>query len=74
MSAQFVRCSVFSVQVCVPRDWTDAQITEFADQYHPCGTEHGWCIRREGDPTLNGDPERVTCSKRDGVVHVMMDA
>ena len=74
MSAEVTRVGVFSMQVCVPKDWTDDQVREFAEQECPCGTEHGWHIRREGDELLRGRPERVPCEEREGHVHVMLDA
>lgn len=64
----------FSLQVCVPTDWQDAQVVKFAEQRCRCGTDAGWQIRREGDQFLAGDPERVPCAERPGFVHVMLDA
>lgn len=63
-----------SMQVCVPGDWTDEQVKEFADRENLCGTTNGWFIRKEGDKALNGDPERNPCTDRAGCVHVMLDA
>ena len=65
---------VFSLQVCVPTDWTDEQVVMFAEKYRPCGTECGWVIRREGSEWLGGDPERNPCDTRSGFVHIMLDA
>lgn len=65
---------VFDTQACVPTDWTDEQIINFAEKQCPCGTKNGWCIRKEGDKNLAGDPERVPCGTFDGYVHVMLDA
>ena len=67
------RRGAFDMQVCVPADWTDAQVLDFAESQNPCGTSTGWAIRREGDPSLAGDPERMPCAKSDNV-HVMLDA
>lgn len=63
-----------SLQVCIPADWTDEQVTTFAEGDTPCGTEAGWHIRKQGDERLSGADERVPCSSIDGFVHVMLDA
>ena len=62
------------MQVCVPFDWTDEQVKNFADTRNECGTENGWFIRKEGSEYLAGKPERVPCSGRQGCVHIMLDA
>ena len=61
------------MQVCVPKDWTDEQVKQFADQKNPAGTQNGWTIRREGDPALLGSAERVQCNGNVGFVHIMLD-
>ena len=66
--AEIVRATLFSVQVCVPSTWTDDQITDFAEMENPCGTEHGWKIRK------SGEDERVQCSQRPEFTHVLLDA
>lgn len=68
------RRGAFDIQVCVPGNYTDDQVKDFADKDTPSGTESGWHIRREGDKALAGDAERVPCETRAGCVHVMMDA
>ena len=50
------------------------QAQEFAEQENPCGTTHGWHIRKQGDPALAGCDERVACHEREGHVHLMLDA
>lgn len=67
---QVVREHLLSKQVCVPEEWTDQQVLEFAGD---SGTSAGWQIRREGDPMLIGHPERVTCGARQGYVHIVLD-
>lgn len=74
MSVEITKRGVFDMQVCVPADWTDEQVKEFADRENPCGTSNGWQIRREGDPFLNGSPERQPCAAVPGYVHIMVDA
>ena len=65
---------VLDMQVCVPKDWTDDQVEEFAERENPCGTENGWFIRRQGDKALGGDDERTQCEEDPSCVHIMLDA
>jgi len=74
MTAEVTRSSFLSMQVCIPTDWSDDQVREFAERENPCGTTNGWQIRRDGDEALAGCAERVTCEQRGGHVHVMLDA
>lgn len=74
MSAEVTKRGALDMQVCVPADWTDTQVMYFADKENPCGTEHGWFIRKAGDEALRGDPERQPCKERAGYVHIMLDA
>lgn len=74
MTAEVTRCGFLAMQVCVPQDWTDQQAKDFAERENPCGTTHGWHIRRQGDEALNGAPERCPCQQRSGHVHIMLDA
>lgn len=68
------------MQVCVPDNWTDKQVVEFAGLSEICGTSGGWGIRKEGNALLAGDPERAPCKShkggpgREGFVHIMIDA
>ena len=63
-----------SMQVCVPSDYTDIQVLEFAEKGNPCGTVCGWIIRTQGHELLNGADERVKCRDRDNYIHIMLDA
>jgi hypothetical protein len=74
MTATVTKRNALDMQVCVPADWTDVQVEDFANQQNPCGTEHGWKIRREGAALLRGDKERVECSAHPENVHIMLDA
>lgn len=74
MTAVVTKYGAISTQVCVPADWDDAAVLAFAERENPCGTEHGWQIRREGSELLAGAPERVECSERHTHVHIMLDA
>jgi hypothetical protein len=72
--AQVTRRGALDMQVCVPADWTDEQVKSFADRNNLCGTEHGWAIRRQGNPHLKGCAERVQCQDDPRFVHIMLDA
>jgi hypothetical protein len=61
-------------QVCVPKEWTDDEVLNFANIANPCGTKQGWVIRKKGDPALAGDPERKMCGDNADNVHIMLDA
>lgn len=74
MKPEVTRNGVLDIQVCVPSNWSNDEIKKFADSENPSGTQLGWQIRQEGSEYLNGDPERVNCSDREGFVHVMLDA
>jgi hypothetical protein len=68
------RAGALDMQVCVPKNWTDAQVKEFADRKNLCGTQNGWFIRKQGDPYSAGANERVTCAQDPERVHIMLDA
>lgn len=74
MSAEVTQRNALDMQVCVPADWTDEQVKDFADNENLCGTATGWHIRKEGDRMLGGAPERQECAERKGCVHIMLDA
>lgn len=67
------RFGVLDMQVCVPNEWTDQQVIEFANLKNECGITRGWYIRRQDHPALVGMDERTKCSKREGFVHIMLD-
>ena len=71
---QVTRITALSMQVCVPTNYTDDQVKEFADRANGCGTETGWCIRKHGHRLLGGAPERQPCAERKYYVHIMLDA
>lgn len=71
---EVARAGILDMQVCVPEDWTDAQVESFANKENYCGTKNGWRIRKEGDSLLGGMPERNPCSERNGCVHITLDA
>lgn len=74
MEAEITRRGALDMQVCVPDSWNDSKVKEFAESNNPCGTSHGWFIRKEGDEMLKDKPERNSCHDREGFVHIMLDA
>ena len=73
MEATVTKYGMIDMQVCVPVDWNDQQIINFAELRYPSGTS-GWQIRRQGDKALAGDPERQPCADHPNFVYVMLDA
>jgi len=55
-----------SIQVCVPTEYTDDEVKQFADRAILCGTTHGWHV--------NEGLGRIDCDDREGAVHVVLDA
>jgi len=74
MKPETIRHGPLDMQVCVPQNFTDRKILDFANTDNLCGTKHGWFIRKEGHEFLRGMPERVPCAERKTCVHVMLDA
>lgn len=75
MSASVTKRGALDMQVCVPGAWKDEQVIAFAEKENPCGTEHGWGIRKQGHEALSGTDERVKCQGGpEGNVHIMLDA
>lgn len=76
MDPQVTHYGFLSIQVCVPSDYTDEQVADFAEKDYPCGTDNGWHIRPEGHELLAGCHERVPCdsTSRPNFVHIMLDA
>lgn len=68
-----IKASSLDMQVCVPKDWTDEQVKEFADRANLCGTYGGWFVRKQGSELLAGDDERVQCEQQSDRVHIMLD-
>jgi hypothetical protein len=66
------RKKVLSMQLCVPKDWTESKILEFAENRVPCGIESGWYLCKKDDPVLDGAEDRVSCDDRSEYVHVVV--
>jgi hypothetical protein len=71
---QIIRRGPLDLQLCVPTEWTDEEVREYANHAELCGTANGWQIVREGDKYLNGDPERVRCENLISHVHIRVVA
>jgi hypothetical protein len=65
-----VRHSILSIQVCIPKEWTDEQAEAFA---FGASDMHPVVMRRNGDSLLAGYPERNQCDELPGHVHVVFD-
>jgi len=75
MTSIVTKKTAFSIHVCVPASWSDEQVIDFAESEWSCGTENGWQIRRQGDPLLYGNDERVPCRGHPkDKVHIVLDA
>lgn len=62
-----------SMQVCVPKSYTDEQAEQFANTERPTGISSQWKMRKQGDKALAGCDERVGCEERENCVHIMLD-
>lgn len=71
--AEVTKCGILDMQVCVPKEWTDKQVVNFANTNNPSGTHKGWFIRKQGNEALGGCDERVVCSKYPNKVHIMLE-
>lgn len=70
MAAQVIRTGIFNIQVCAPKDWTDAQIEKFAEQQQPNEIGYAWTIC---GALPNGDPKEVQCDKFPDHKHVVLE-
>lgn len=66
---EIVRWSLLSLQVCVPEEYTDEAVTEFANKNQPTGLDHDWQIKTDYENPAN---IRVPCESRRGCVHVVL--
>lgn len=71
--AEVTNVSIFDMQVCVPADWTDEQVEEFANRENLAGTTNGWKMRPADSPYQAGAPVRVQCSQNADNVHIMLE-
>lgn len=73
MTAMVTRTGIFDMQVCVPADWTDEKVEEFANSQNPAGTTLGWKMRAADSEYQAGAPVRVPCANGGGNVHIMLE-
>lgn len=66
------RRGLCDLQVCVPANWSDAQVEEFANSDTPTGLESHWRLRAADDKYQRGAPIRVQCAECVGNVHIML--
>jgi len=71
--AMVTQVGLLSMQVCVPKGWSNEEISRFARMAVPCGTSNGWQMRKQ-EEYATPDQERVPCSERTNFVHVLFDA
>lgn len=64
---------ICDLQICVPKECTDEEAEEFANSRQPTGISSPWKMKKTGNATLNGDPERVQCTGRKDHVHIMLE-
>jgi len=61
---EVTKIGLFHMQVCVPKEWSDDEIEEFANGAHLCGTSKGWTVT-----CLENAEERVDCEERGDCCH-----
>jgi hypothetical protein len=74
MKPKIMYINVSDMQVCVPEDWTDEEVKEFANTQKECWTGNGWAIVRKGNKDLKGGPEREPCADQPGFVNIRLEA
>ena len=69
---EITRHGLMDLQVCVPKDYTDQQVEEFANEAAPTFISSKWTMKKADDPTLGGDPVRQQCLSREDCCHIML--
>lgn len=65
---QVVRYNLLSIQVCVPKTFSNGEAEEFANTSHPTGIESQWQV-------VSGDessPERAQCVEDHDCCHIVL--
>jgi len=69
---EIIQTKLLAMQLCVPSDWTNEQIIEFAEERNPAGTSAGWRVCEDGHKCLGGYPARVNCDEHPGFIHTVV--
>lgn len=62
---EVLRVGFLQMQVCVPRDYSNEAVEQFANGHTPTGIDSKWTIRFE-------TPVRARCEERTGCVHLVL--
>lgn len=62
---EITQIGLLAMQVCVPKEFTDAEAEQFANAENPTGCNSNWGVRHEA-------PVRVDCEEREGCVHLVL--
>ena len=63
---EVVRIGLLDLQVCVPKEFSDADVEAFANAESPTGISSNWSIVGEGDV------RRVQCVERPECCHLVL--
>jgi hypothetical protein len=63
---EIVRMGMLFIQVCVPENFSDDQVEEFANSEHGTGIKSKWTIDRS---QVN---VRAKCEEREGCTHLVL--
>lgn len=63
------RHGILNLQVCVPKEYTDKQAEEFANNANPTGVSSRWEIMPESEME---DLQRVQCEDHPENVHILL--
>lgn len=66
--AQVLQHNLDFMEVCVPENWTDLLVLDFAGKYSPCGSSKKRAIRKKETK------EREPCLLNKGFVHIVLYA
>ena len=67
-----LRMNLCGLRVCVPREWSNDEITDFANTERPTGIKSCWVVAENGASVLGGDQARIRCADDREKVHVVL--
>lgn len=73
MKPSVIQQRFLNIQICVPKDWTDEQAEEFANEEISTGITSKWEMVHDNDDMLNGDPERAQCDDDPEYIHIVLN-